>query len=253
MISYPPTTPSQPPMPAPAPATAVKTNGRRYQVIFGAVFAALTALALALAAIAPDLGPAPSRSATAGWAPVYERSLTTADSAAWDITHGCAFTARGLDANAPGSDTAICAFTPSGDGGVTGAGFYFELKLAPAAQVPVFQKALLLMGDFSSQAGNTLTFEIDQLGEYTLCAGDCSAAGQGLYISGGTAAWHSDAFVANTIAVRVSADHARETIYVNGQQVASVSVDMGPAPALAAGAPSGSEAIFTHATLSTGQ
>ncbi len=235
------------------PAVAAKTNDRRYQLIFGAVLVALTVLALALAAIAPDLGPTASRSAPAGWEPVYQRDLTTADSAAWDLTQGCVFTDQGLDASASSSSAAICTFTPAGSGGATAQGFYFELGLAPAARVSSFQRAMLLVGDSTKQSGNVLTFEVDQQGHYVLCDSICSATGQGLYISGGTAAWHGDAFVANTISIEVSPDHTREIFYVNGQQVATASVDMGAQPALAGGAPSGSEAIFTRATLSTGQ
>ena len=265
MMSYPPTPSgsvapySQPPYPQPPaqPGEAPKDSGRRYQLIFGAVFVALTVLALALAAIAPDLGPTVSRSAPAGWEPVYQRDLTTADSAAWDLTQGCAFTEQGLDASASDSNAAICTFTPAGSGGATARGFYFELGIAPAAKVPAFQRALLLVGDSTDQSRNGLAFEIDQQGQYVLCDGGCTATSQatsqGIYITGGTAAWHGDAFVANTIAIAVSPDHTRETFYVNGQQVATVSVDMGAQPALAGGAPSGSEAVFTHATLSTGQ
>lgn len=253
MISYPPPTTPQPSAPPTESAERAQASGRRYQIIFGAVFAGLTVLALALAAIAPDLRPTASQSNTAGWAPVYQHDLTTADSAAWDITHGCAFTRQGLDASASDSDAAICDFMPAGSGGATTQGFYFELGLAPAQKVPVFQEAMLLVGAPSGQSGDALAFEIGQDGRYVLCDTTCSSTGGGLYITSGTAAWHGNDFVANTIAVKVSADHSHETFYVNGQEVATASVDMGSQPALAAGAPSGSEVIFTHATLTTGQ
>jgi hypothetical protein len=252
MIAYPPTTPPQP-----SEQAAAKANGRRYQIVFGSIFAGLTVLALALAALAPDLLPAASRTASANWRTVYESDLAAAtakDYKAWDLNQGCAFYTNGLAANAAtNSDAAICAFTPAGAGGATKEGFYFELSLVPAAQIPVFQTAQLLVGDFTIQSGNTLTFEIDQSGRYALCENNCGVPGQGNLISGGTAAWHSDAFVANTIAVEVSPDHARETFFVNGQQVLTASLDMGAQPALAAGAPGGSGAIFTHATFSTGE
>lgn len=259
MISYPPTTPPQPSTPATAPAgslEAAKTSGRRYPMIFGIVFAVVTALALALAAIAPDLSQGASQSASAHWAPVYQRDLTTADTSAWDITHGCVFTGQGLDANSSTSDAAICTFMPAGAGGATTSGFYFEVKLAPASQISFnqrAQRALLLVGDSTSQTGNALAFEIDTQGRYLICDSDCSATSRSTYISSGTAAWHADDLVANTIAIEVSADHAHEIFYVNGQRIARVSVDMGAQPALAAGAPSGSEAVYTYATLTTGQ
>jgi len=241
------------------PGEAAKTNGRRYQLIFGSALIALTVLALALAAIAPGLNAPSSSAVPANWQPVYESNLTAAtpnDYKVWDLTKGCSFYSNGLYADASqssSSSAAICEFTPAGSGGVTGKGFYFELGLAPAWQVSAYQRAMLLIGDFTKQSGNQLVFEVDQMGHYVLCDGSCSTTDQGLYISGGTAAWHGDAYVANTISIQVSPDHMREIFYVNGQQVATASLDMGAQPALALGAPSGSEAIFTRATLSTGQ
>ena len=265
MIYYPPPTTPQPPAPA-APAAPPagsaeqgRTTGRRYQIIFGSVCAALTVLALVLAIFAPDLRPNASQSIPAGWTQVYASDLTapTADDLkAWDVTSGCAFYSldpKGLDATASDSDAAICGFTPPGSSNATAQGFYFEVGLAPAWQVPFFQRALLLVGDPTSPSGTVLMFEIDQQGAYTLCDAPCSVTGDGIYKSGGTAAWHGDAYVANTIAVKVSADHTEETFYVNGQQVVTASVTLNSQPALATGAPSGSGAIFTRATLATGQ
>jgi len=259
MISYPPTNTPQPSASSMAPATsaeAANASGRRYRVIFGSVFAALIVLALALAAIAPDLRPQASQSAAANWQPIYQGDLTAPtaeDVKAWDVTEGCAFysvNTKGLDATSTSSGAAVCNFTPPGSGGATTQGFYLELGIAPAADVPVFQQALLLVG---SSKGNTLAFEIGQDGSYLLCENECSTSSGDLHISGGTAAWHGDAFVANTIAVEVSPDHQQEIFYVNGQQVASASVDVGAQPALAVGAPTDSAVIFTHAKLSTGQ
>ncbi len=249
MISYPPTTPQQP---LAGSQEAAKTSGSRYPMVFGIVFAVLTALALALAAIAPDLSQGASQSTSAHWAPVYQRDLTTADTSAWDITHGCVFTGKGLDANSSTSDAAICTFMPAGAGGATASGFYFEVKLAPASKIPLYQRALLLVGDSTSSTGNVIAFEIDQQGHYVACDSKCLATGHGAN-SSSTAAWHTDGDVANTIAVEVSADHAHEIFYVNGQRVATMSQDVGAQPALAAGAPSGYEAVFTYATLTTGQ
>ncbi|HEU0027935.1 MAG TPA: hypothetical protein VFQ25_12525 [Ktedonobacterales bacterium] len=259
MIYYPPPMAPQPPTPSAPPIGAAeqeRASGRRYQLIFGSIFAALTVLALLLAAIAPDLRPHTSQSLPAGWTPAYEGNLTAAtatDFEAWDLTNGCLFYSDGLHAEAPDSDSVTCAFTPPGSSSATGQGFYFEVGLAPAWQVPMFQRALLLVGDPTGQSGTALTFEIGQDGSYTLCDNPCSATGRGFRESGGTAAWHGDAYVANTIAVKVSADHTHETIYVNGQQVATALVDLGAQPALAVGAPSGSGAIFTRVTLATGQ
>jgi hypothetical protein len=245
-----PVDPSAPGQTAAAPAS--KAGGRRYQIILGSIFAGMTVLALALAALAPEIGAAATSPAPPDWQTLYQHDLTTADTAAWDVTHGCAFTAQGLDAEASDSTAAVCEFTLAGAGGATGAGFYFEVKLIPAADVAAFERAILLVGDTSDQTGQTLAFEVGQDGSYIICDGACSA-GHSLYISGGTAAWHGDAFVPNTIGVRVSADHSQETFFVNGQKVGEAGDDVGANPALAAGSPAGSDVIFTSATFSTGQ
>lgn len=260
MIYYPPPTAPQPSAPSTPPMESgarTTTSGRRYQIIFGSVLAGLTILALALAVIAPDLRPNASQATPAGWSQVYASDLTKAtasDLKAWDLTKGCAFYSNGLyaDASESNGDT-VCALTLPGSGDTTDQGFYFELGLAPAAQVPSFQQALLQVGPPPGQSGVTLTFEMDQDGRYVVCQSPCSTASRELYLSGGTAAWHADALVANTIAINVSADHTRETFYVNGQQVETVSVDLTLRPTLAVGAPSGSGAIFTRATLTAGQ
>jgi hypothetical protein len=259
MIYYPPPTTPQPPTSSSLPTGSAeqgRASGRRYRVIFGSVCAALTVLALVLAISAPDLRPNVSQSVPAGWTQVYEGDLTAAtarDFKAWDLTKGCLFYSDGLHAEASESDAVTCAFTPPDSASATGQGFYFEVGLAPAWRVSAFQRALLLVGDPTSQSGTVLIFEIDQQGDYTLCRTPCSTTGGGIIASGGTAAWHGDAYVANTIAVKVSADHTEETFYVNGQQVATASLTLSAQPALATGAPSGSGAIFTRATLATGQ
>lgn len=258
MNQYPPVTAPQAPVPYAPPQAPVNVperapaGGRRYQIIIGSIFAGLTVLALVVAIFAPNLGQTAQSSAPAGWSTVYQHDLATADNATWDLTGGCSFNGGGLDASAPGSSATVCEFSPGGSSVATNQGFYFEVGIAPAANVPAFQQALLLVGDASSQSGNALAFEIDQAGRYTLCDSTCTS-GKGLYISSGTAAWHGDAFVPNTIALRVSPDHTQETFFVNGQQVATAHVTLSSQPRLAVGAPSGSEALFTRATLSTGQ
>ena len=252
-----------PPQDAPpneAEVALAKARGRRYQIITGAVIASLTVLALALAAIAPSLTPAAGATIPATWQQVYQSNLAAAsakDYQAWDVSNGCSFYSTGLDANGTtgsggANNNATCIFSPDKVGADTTQGFYFEVGLAPAASVSSFQQSVLLVGDISGANAKGLTFEVDQSGRYLLCGAGCSAR-TGVYLSGGTAAYHGDAFVANSIAVRVWPNHNEETFYINGQQVADVSVDVGLQPVLAAGAPSGSETIFTSARLSTGQ
>ncbi len=111
-------------------------------------------------------------------------------------------------------------------------------------------------GDISGESasgGAVIHFIITQDGSYTLCDGDCAQTSSAIYLHGGLASWHGDALVANTIAIKVSPDHSTLTVFVNDQQVATVATQFGPRPAIALGALAGSEAIFTHATLYTGQ
>jgi hypothetical protein len=261
---YAPPGPSYAPQDAPpneAEIAAAKVRARRYQIIAGAVIGGLTILALALAAIAPSLTPSGSTPVPAGWQAVYQSNLaaaSTKDYQAWDVSKGCSFYSTGLDANGSNgaggaSGSAVCAFAPAKVGGDTSQGFYFEVGLAPAASVSSFQQSALAIGDVSSSSAQGVFFEVDQSGRYLICDSACSPRSGGVYVTGGTAAYHGDAYVANTIAVRVWPNHNEETFYINGQQVADVSVDLGLQPALAAGAPSGSETIFTSARLSTGQ
>lgn len=228
----------------------------RYTLNFGVALATVTVAALLLAFFASEFRPSGTTAIPASWSQSYHADLTTTNDGAWDETHGCKLTALGLDANAPGSSDALCGFQPSVSSSVTGAGFYFVTKVAPAAQVPSFARAMLSVGDLTSDnppAASILFFVIGQDGSYTLCDGACSARGSAIYQSGGLAAWHGDAQVPNTIAVKVAPFHDVVTFYVNGQEVATVHPQLGPQPAIALGAPAGSEAIFTSATLYSGQ
>lgn len=269
MMQYPPTsapqapTPYAPPQgsaPIQAEIEAASVRGRRYQITVGAILAGITVLALALAAIAPDLGLSAGSPVPAGWQQVYHADLTAAttkDYRAWDVNSGCAFYTTGLDANGANgagdsSGDAICAFAPGSFGADTTQGFYFELTIAPPASVSLYQSSILAVGNVSDSSANGLWFEVSQDGRYVLCDVQCTR-GQGIYLTGGTAAWHGNGYVANTIAVRVLPNHTDEVFYINGQQIAEESLDLGVKPALAIGAPGGAETLFTAATLATGQ
>jgi hypothetical protein len=219
----------------------------------------VTLLALVLAIIAPDMGLMAGGLTPAGWQSAYHSDLTTPtanDYRAWDVSQGCSFYSTGLDANGANgagdsSGDAICAFKPSSVGADISQGFSLDLTLAPAANVSSFQESVLALGDLSSATSSGLWFAVGQDGKFIICDAICRA-GQGVYIQGASSAWHEDAFVANSFAARVSANHNDETFYINGQQVAEVSLDLGAQPALAVGAPGGSETIFTAVRLSTG-
>lgn len=242
-----------------AEMAAARARGRRYQIIFASVTGAVTLLALLLAIVAPDLSLMAGALTPAGWRSVYQSDLTAPtakDYQAWDLTRGCAFYTTGLDANGAdsagnSSGDATCVFKPSGVGADTSQGFSLELTLAPAANVASFQESSLMLGDRASSTANGLYFVVGQDGRYLICDATCRSGQGTIYISGATAAWHGDAWVANSIAARVSADHSEETFYINGQQVADVTLDLGAQPRLAVGAPGGSETIFTAVRFAT--
>lgn len=229
-----------------------RLTANRYTLIFSATLAAVTVVALLLAFFASDFRPSGSAALPTSWSRAYNADLTSTNDGQWDETQGCRLTTLGLDADATGSPDAICAFQPSVKGSATQTGFYFEAKVAPAANIPSFARAMLSVGDLSNPNA-ILRFAIGQDGNYILCDGDCSLTGSDIYLHGGLAAWHGDAQVPNTIAVKATPAHDALTFYVNGQEVVTVHPALGPQPAIALGAPSGSEAIFTSATLYTGQ
>ncbi len=240
---------------APTPAARQPTP-KRYSLIFGVALAVVTLTALIVAFFSSDFRPRGSDALPATWTQAYNADLTGSDNGKWDETQGCSMNALGLDASGSASDDAQCAFTPSVRGNVTANGFYFETQLAPAAIVPSYVRSVVSVGDISGESasgGAVIHFIITQDGSYTLCDGDCAQTSSAIYLHGGLASWHGDALVANTIAIKVSPDHSTLTVFVNDQQVATVATQFGPQPAIALGALAGSEAIFTHATLYTGQ
>ena len=238
------------------PTGGMRPTSHRYSVIFGATLTVVTLVALIVAFLSSDFRQRGSTALPSSWTQVYSADLTSTDNGKWDETQGCDINALGLDANATSTNDAQCAFTPSVQDNVTSAGFYFVTQLAPAAQVPSFARSVVsvgALGDLNAPSGAVVHFIVGQDGSYTLCDGMCAQGVSGIYLHGGLASWHGDALVANTIAVKVTPDHSALTVFVNDQEVATVTPQLGPQPVIAVGAPSGSEAIFTHAALYTGQ
>jgi hypothetical protein len=251
----PPSTPATDGASATQPITP-RPGASRYSLIFGVALTVVTLLALVVAFLSSNFRPRASTALPASWTQFYSADLTGSDTGAWDETQGCSMTALGLDAAPTASGDAICGFTPSVKQSVTSNGFYFVTTLAPAAQVPSFARAIISIGDINTSdpsASNVISFIVGQDGSYVLCDSACSQLNSNIYQSGGLAAWHGDALVANTVAIKVSPDHSALTIYVNDQEVATVDPQFGPQPAIALGAPIGDEAIFTHAALYVGQ
>jgi hypothetical protein len=233
-----------------------RSGASRYTRIFAIALSVVTIAALAVAYFSSDFHQSGSSALPASWSQAYSADLTTTNDGAWDESQGCRLTALGLDAAAPSATDALCVFQPSVNGSVTSAGFFFTAKLAPAANVPSFARAILSIGPIdaaSASASASVRFTVGQDGSYTLCDGVCGATGGGIYLHGGLASWHGDALVPNTIAVKVTPTHDTLTIFANGQEVATVNPQLGAQPAIVLGAPAGSEAIFSQATLYTGQ
>lgn len=248
-------TPNTSGMPSHAPQPATQPS-RRYRMIFGGALAVLTLVALILAYASSDFRPSGASAIPSTWKQVYSADLTSASDDAWNQTKVCQLGADGLDAKASKSTEAMCVFQPSAQSSATSAGFYFETTLAPAAKVPAFVRSVVSVGDLSeanAPSGSVVSFIVGQDGSYTLCDNDCSSSNSDIYLHGGLAAWHGNALLTNTIAMKVSPDHSTLTVYVNGQEVATVNPKLGPQPAIAVGAVADSEAIFTHASLYTGQ
>lgn len=229
---------------------------RRYRMIFGGAMAVATLIALVVAYASSDFRPSGSSAIPSTWKQVYSADLTSVDDGAWNVTESCRRDALGLDATGGDTTDALCVFQPSVQSSVTRSGFYFEITLAPAANVNAFVRSVVSVGDVTNDNppnGSVVNFIVGQDGSYTLCDNPCGASDSSIYQHGGLAAWHGNALIANTVAMKLSPDHSTLTVYVNGQEVATVSPQPGAQPVIAVGTTSGSEAVFTRAALYTGQ
>ncbi|HEX8982571.1 MAG TPA: hypothetical protein VF792_07375 [Ktedonobacterales bacterium] len=227
----------------------------RYSMIFGVALVGVTLVALILAFFSSDFQPQGAHSVPASWSQVYNADLTGLNDSAWDETSGCSFTALGLDAVSSGATSGQCVFLPSVKQSVTAHGFFFQTQLAPASKISAFARYAIsvgAVGDNAATDGGLIHFIVGQDGKYILCDGVCVQGTSAIYQQGGLAAWHGDALLTNTLAIKVSPDHTMLSVFVNDQQIASVSTQLGPTPTIAVGTVSTSEAIFTHATLYAG-
>lgn len=240
----------------PTNAPAAMQPAQRYRMIFGVTLSVVTVIALVLAYASSDFRQSGATAIPSTWKQVYSADLTGINDGAWKETEACRLDALGLDATGSSSAGALCVFQPSVKDSVTSEGFYFETTLAPAAKVPAFVRTVVSVGDISeanAPSGSVVHFVIGQDGSYTLYDNAGSSSRGGIYQQGGLAAWHGNALLANTVAMKVSPDHSTLTVYVNGQEVATVFPSLGAQPDIAVGTTSDSEAIFTHARLYTGQ
>lgn len=256
MMIYPPQAPwampipPAPPLPAPvtseegpAPRAPKGIVPNRYALIVAVVIVTITVAAMVLAVIGPALVPSASSAIPSGWAKVYDANLT--DDGNWLTPVGCSFTTNGLDVQAPSTPAASgCAFSPSQNGDLTSQGVLVRVALAPAASVRGNQVPAITL----NFEGAPVTFSINQEGQFELCLPDGSLTCH----SDATVAWHEDGFVANTMALRYV--NGIVTGYANDQQIIERSVNvlgLGRAT-ISLAATRGNEALFTHATIYSG-
>lgn len=216
----------------------------RFGVILAVVTVVVTVAALALAVVA-----APLRAAQAGAAPpagftqVYDAGPV--DNGTWKGADSCVFTSQGLDVDGGIGGTA-CTFQPSADSDLTSAGFWIQATVAPAASVQADEVPVILVG-----RNEPILF--DQQGSYLIECNDQSTSDSTLPCAEGTTtAWHTNPYVANTVAVSYDAGSATLTVYANGQLVARVPLTQGNQPTLALGAGGDGEALFTHVSIYSG-
>jgi hypothetical protein len=83
---------------------------------------------------------------------------------------------------------------------------------------------------------------------YTLCR----YSSQQTCLPTSTVAWHGDSYVSNTLAVRYLPDAGGGgslTLFANGQQVATLALDLNQGDSFGIGADANGEAVFTRVTV----
>ncbi|HEV7127535.1 MAG TPA: hypothetical protein VGN32_08835 [Ktedonobacterales bacterium] len=236
--------PPQPPAP-PTPAERASRPGvaRLRSRILAIAFSALTVAAIVLGTGAALLGqsvPAP----TAGrFQPVYDQALTTEDTTNWGLGAGCVFEGGGLHATTSSAGTS-CAFQPSTKTDLLSQGFYLSTTLAPAGQIAGEEAAVIALATVDN---TVIELRFSQDGSYSFS--QPRSDGSTVTHTGVTIAWHADSYEANTVTVRYGSDTQALTAYVNGQNVFTENIQIPQGTALALGAPSDAEALFTHFTL----
>jgi hypothetical protein len=264
MMTYPPNAPWNPYnpfMPPPAPVTSEEGPTQqpqrglwpgRYTKITGIVIIAITAVAILAAALGPFLAMQVSpMTVPSGWQKVYDSNLqNTSD---WTGDGGCNSTSSGLDVNGISGSADVCTYAANSNNVLTGNGFQLNLSLAPESKL---QSPLAPVVQVTDSAGDGFYVAFDDTGNYILCPdanADCSTLGTA-GIRDSTVAWHTDGYVANTLAIRYIPNQNTGsvlTLFVNGQEVTShlVSADLSSGFSIAIGANGDSEALYTSATL----
>lgn len=223
--------------PQPTPPRGFWTG--HYSFVFAVVAVCVTVAALVLAIAGPSLAQNITAPSSDGLTRVFDGALS--NNGQWENTDSCYFSSSGLDVSST-LDYAQCRYKPSVNSDLTSQGFSLQVTLAPAATVTSEQVAVI------SAAGASV--EISQQGSFTVC--DTSELPCPLDTrttsTGATVAWHTDSYVANTIAIQFSPGDSRIAFLANGQQFASVPAGE-TSGAISLGTAPGGEALYTHATL----
>jgi len=243
--------------PLPAPQRGLWPG--RTNKITGVIVIAMTLIAIVAAIIGPLLTTEiyPS-TAPSNWSKTYDSNLqNTSD---WTGDTGCNSSTDGLDVLA-NSVADVCTFAPSSTSDLVSQGFQLNLALAPESQL---QNMLSPLVQVSDSNGDGFSVVLADTGDFAICldtSSDCSSC-LGLnsctdtLVSDSTVAWHTDSFVANSLAVRYQLNQAGSptlTVFVNGQEVTSnpMSSILSSGYSIAIGAGTGGEALYTGATLYT--
>jgi hypothetical protein len=235
-------------------------------MVTGFVLIAMVVVAVAAAAIGPLVAAqiSPS-SAPSSWTKAYDSNLqNTTD---WNGDSGCNNGPNGLDVSVSTANTAgfdLCTYSPSTSSDLVSQGFQLNLTLSPESQLEKPLSPVVQIGDSS---GNGFTVIFDDTGDYAICqdtSTDCSGCLPGnlatcndsSLASDSTVAWHTDSYVANTLAIRyqVNADGGDTiSVFANGQEVASsvTTVSLSSGNSIAIGSGDGGEALYTGATVYT--
>jgi hypothetical protein len=200
------------------------------------------------------------------WTKAYDSNLqNTSD---WTGDGGCHNGPSGLDVSASSSDTGgvdLCTYSPSTSSDLVSQGFQLNLSLSPESQLASPLAPVIRIGD---STGDGLTVVFDDAGNYVICddaSSDCSAClptnlgvacQSSILANDSTVLWHTDSYVANTVAIRyqVNADGSNTVaVFANGQKVASsdTTVVLSSGYSIAIGSGDGGEALYTGATLYT--
>lgn len=217
----------------------------RYASIFAIVLGVVCLGALVLATLAPALAPQSQATVPSNWGKVYDGAIRA--DGMWDTANSnCNTVSNGLDIQALDVNHGVsCDYIPSERQDLLRHGFYIQAEIAPAARVAGNQLPAIVAGQ-----GDDIVAAFDQEGNYEICARTSVGCR-----NDSTVAWHSNAYVANTIGllyVPFSSDtfvSGTFTLFANGQAITSIAGPVSTNSPLALGAGQGGEALFTHVTL----